>query len=59
MNKKLLDGTEVPAFDIPVILTVKTKCPAKWKLTDLESGIEYTGQLPDEKGEDHWKRIDA
>lgn len=58
MNRKLLDGTEVPAFDIAVVLEVYTKCPNKYKLVDMETGQEYIGQLPQE-GQLHWKRIDA
>ena len=56
--RKLLDGSEVPEFDIPITLQVHTKCPAKWKLIDLETGLEYTGQLPNHNGEYHWKKID-
>lgn len=42
MNRKLLDGTTVPALDIPIELVVKTKCPGKYKLVDMETGLEYT-----------------
>lgn len=59
LNRKLLNGTEVPAFDVSITLAVHTKCPGKWKLVDMETGIEYTGQLPDANGEYHWKRTDA
>lgn len=58
MNRKLLDGSRVPEFDIAVTLEVYTKCPAKWKLVDMETGEEYVGQLPRE-GQPYWKRIDA
>lgn len=58
MNRKLLDGNEVPAYDIPVTLSVYTKCPSKYKLVDMETGQEYVGQLPQE-GQPHWKRADA
>ena len=56
MFRKLKDGTEVKAFDKPITLEVHTKCPAKWKLVDMETGIQYTGQVPDKNGEYHWKR---
>jgi len=58
LNRKLLDGTEAPVFDIAVQLVVYTKCPNKYKLVDLETGEEYIGQLP-QKDQPHWKRIDA
>ena len=58
MNRKLQDGTIVPAFDIAVTLEVYTKCPAKWKLVDMETGDEYVGQLPQEGGL-HWRKTDG
>lgn len=58
MERKLQDGTEVPAFDVAVTLQVYTKCPAKWKLVDMETGEEYVGQLPQE-GQPFWKKINA
>ena len=57
MIRKLQDGFTVPAFEEPVTLHVHTKCPSKWKLIDMETGEEYVGQVPDENGEFHWKRI--
>lgn len=57
-ERKLLDGTWVPAIDIAVTLEVYTKCPSKYKLVDMETGEEYVGQLPQE-GKPHWRRIDA
>ena len=56
--RKLQDGTVVEDLEHAVTLMVKTKCPAKYKLVDMETGIEYTGQIPDSKGEYHWKRRD-
>jgi hypothetical protein len=56
MNRKLLDGSEVPAFDIGIELLVITKCPNKYKLTDMETGEEYVGQLPTDGGH-YWKKI--
>jgi hypothetical protein len=50
MNRKLLDGTQVPALDVPVVLTVLTKCPWKYKLVDMETGQVYIGQMPLEGG---------
>lgn len=59
MNRKLLDGTEVPALDIPVVLVVKTKCPSKYKLVDMETGLEYIGVIPESNDGYFWKRTDA
>jgi hypothetical protein len=57
--RTLVDGTEVPDLDIAVTLNVYTKCPWKYKLTDMETGLEYVGTLPDADGNYHWKRTDA
>jgi hypothetical protein len=56
--RKLLDGTEVVELDIAVTLNVYTKCPWKYKLTDMETGVEYVGTLPDTNGDYNWKRLD-
>ena len=58
MNRKLLDGTTVPALDIPIQLVVKTKCPGKYKLVDMETGITYTGVIPESNNGYFWKRTD-
>ena len=57
MNRTLQDGTEAPGVDIAVRLKIVTKCPSKWKLTDMETGEEYIGQIPSEKDTHHWKKI--
>ena len=57
MHRKLKDGTSVPTFDMAIKLKVVTKCPGKWKLTDMETGEEYIGQLPTEQDTHHWKKI--
>jgi len=54
--RKLKDGTEVPELDKAKTLEVKTKCPQKWKLTDLETGEEYIGWHTD--GPRSWRRVD-
>ena len=56
--RKLLDNTYVPELDIPINLVVKTKCPSKWKLVDMETGLEYTGVIPDSNDGYFWKRND-
>lgn len=32
---------EVQELDKPVQLSILTKCPAKWKIVDMETGQEY------------------
>jgi|TARA_R110000782_G_scaffold2790_7_gene10495 hypothetical protein len=60
MNRILLDGTIVPAFDIAVELRVVTKCPSKYKLTDMETGEEYVGNIPNVSPNHYfWKRLNA
>jgi hypothetical protein len=54
--RKLRFGTEVPELDEAVVLEVKTKCPNKWKLIDLETGEEYIGNMPNEHRM-YWKKI--
>jgi hypothetical protein len=59
MNRKLkISGAEVPEFDVAIRLKVVTKCPGKWKLTDMETGEEYIGQVPTENDTHHWKKIE-
>lgn len=58
MKRKLQDGTEVPEFDIPIVLNVKTKCPEKYKLIDMETGQVYIGTVPVQSDDLHWRRID-
>ena len=56
--RKLLDGTEVPEFDMRLELKVNTKCPQKYKLVDLETGQEYIGQVWTKDNPYFWKNID-
>jgi hypothetical protein len=59
MNRKLkISGAVVPEFDVAIRLKVVTKCPGKWKLTDMETGEEYIGQVPTENDTHHWKKIE-
>jgi len=60
MNRKLkISGAVVPEFDVAIRLKVVTKCPGKWKLTDMETGEEYIGQVPTENDTHHWKKIEV
>lgn len=59
MNRKLkISGAGVPEFDVAIRLKVVTRCPGKWKLTDMETGEEYIGQVPTENDTHHWKKIE-
>tara|TARA_B110000858_G_C17673555_1_gene413059 strand:+ start:287 stop:505 length:219 start_codon:yes stop_codon:yes gene_type:complete len=55
--RKLLDDSEVPEFDMRIELKVRTKCPSKYKLIDLETGAEYIGKLPTEEDPNYWRRV--
>lgn len=55
-TRKLLDGRVVAEFDEAKSLVVKTKCPEKWLLIDLETGERYTGY--DTDGKNHWRKLD-
>ena len=43
MNKfrKLKIGGKAAELDSPVTLIIKTKCPTKWIIEDLETGERY------------------
>ena len=54
--RELKDGTEVKELEKPIELRIRTKCPQKYKLIDMETGEEYVGTLPEET-EWFWKRL--
>ena len=54
-TRTLLDGHEVEELDLPVTLTVYTKCPEKWMLTDMQTGEKYIGYPT--AGPNSWKRV--
>lgn len=54
--RKLVTGAEVPELDKVVTLTIKTKCPAKWMLFDMETGEMYSPY--DTPGKLQWKKVD-
>jgi hypothetical protein len=54
--RKLATGAEVPDLDKAVTLTIKTKCPAKWMLVDMETSEMYSPY--DTPGKLQWKKID-
>ena len=55
-SRKLLDGTTVKELEEDTELLIRTLCPNKYKLIDMETGEEYLGNLP-EDSKWHWKKI--
>jgi hypothetical protein len=55
--RKLLDGTEVVEYEFPITMEVRTKCPSKYKLVDLETGEEYIGQRPLSRKDFFWRKL--
>ena len=55
-SRKLLDGTIVIELEEDTDLLIRTLCPNKYKLTDMETGEEYVGCLPEDT-KYHWKKI--
>jgi hypothetical protein len=55
MNRKLIDGSEVPELEEAQTLMLKTKCPEKWLLVDRETGEIYTPYST--PGPNQWKKI--
>ena len=55
MARTLKNGNEVPELEIPVILTIKTKCPEKYMLIDQETGEVYTAHTT--PGRQQWRKI--
>ena len=56
MNRKLIDGSEVPELAEARELVLKTRCPEKWLLIDRETGEIYTPYTT--PGPSQWKKID-
>lgn len=56
-DRILQNGEKVSELTEPKILTVKTKCPEKWLLVDLETGEKYIGHTTD--GKNSWRKLDA
>ena len=52
MNKErtLKNGEKVEELDNPVQLIIKTKCPTKWIIEDLETGQRYQANGSEEIG---------
>lgn len=54
-ERKLKDGTTVQELEQAKILKVKTRCPEKYMLIDLETGQRYIGRSTD--GLSDWRLI--
>lgn len=54
-TRKLLDGKYVTELETAITLSVYTKCPEKYMLTDMETGQKYVGRIT--KGKSSWKKI--
>ena len=54
-KRVLLTGETVDNLDESVTLIVYTKCPSKYRLVDMETGEQYTGQDPRYNNR-HWKK---
>jgi hypothetical protein len=55
MTRTLKNGEAVEELEIPVILTIKTKCPQKYMLIDQETGEVYTPYAT--LGPSQWRKI--
>ena len=56
-DRKLVDGTWAQELDQPVNLVIKTKCPSKWKIVDMETGKAYIGTYKNKKFQ-YWEPVD-
>ena len=55
--RKLLDGSKAPEYEFAITMEVRTKCPSKYKLVDMETGEEYIGQRPLSRKGFFWRKI--
>ena len=55
-ERKLQSGQIVPELELAVTLNVYTKCPAKYKLVDMETGEEYVGYSS--SGKNSWNKLE-
>jgi len=56
-TRTLQNNQVVQELDKAVTLEVYTKCPAKYKLTDMETGEEYVGYATE--GKNSWQKLDT
>ena len=48
--RKLINGEKVKELNSPINLIIKTKCPTKWIIEDLETGQRYRANGNEEIG---------
>lgn len=48
--RKLINGKKAKELDSPIELIIKTKCPTKWIIEDLETGERYRANGNNEVG---------
>lgn len=58
-RRTMKDGSTIKELEVAVQLSIYTKCPEKYKLTDLETGQEYVGNTPNSGFGLSWRKIDA
>ena len=56
-TRTLQNNQIVQELDKAVTLEVYTRCPEKYKLTDMETGEEYVGYAT--MGKNSWQRLDT
>lgn len=54
-TRRLQNGKHINELEEPITLTVYTRCPEKYMLTDMETGQQYVGRMT--KGKSSWKKI--
>lgn len=54
-TRRLINGKFATELEEPITLTVFTKCPEKYVLTDMETGQKYVGRVT--KGKSSWKKM--
>ena len=53
----LTDGRIVEELDSARTLSIKTRCPDKWLLIDMETGEQYVGHKTE--GINDWEKVHA
>ena len=48
--RKLINGEKVKELNSPMNLIIKTKCPTKWIIEDLETGQRYRANGKEDVG---------
>ena len=54
-QRTLQSGSTVTDLPTPITLEVYTRCPEKYKLTDMETGEEYIGYAS--PGKNSWRKL--